>query len=93
MIGQRPAQDRRAFGIVRTVQQEDLFANLHCLQPTGPVYLGQAGSDLFARHRQLWLQTIDHDLGQAGIGLLMFAKQRQVGDIFRLAKRGQSSAS
>ena len=92
MIGQRPAQDRCPLGIVRAVQQEDLFANLHCLQSTRPVHLGQAGRDLFTRHRQLRLQTIDHGLGQAGVGLLMFAEQRQVGNIFLLAKRGQFRA-
>ena len=74
MIGQRPAQDRRALGIVRSVKQEHLFANLNRLQSTRPVHLGQAGRDLFARHRQLWLKTIDHGPGQAGVGLLMFAE-------------------
>ena len=56
------------------------------------MHLGQAGHDLFARHRQLWLKTIDHGPGQAGVDLLMFAEQRQVCGLLRLAKRGQFRA-
>ena len=53
------------------------------------MHFGQAGFELSGGHRQYRLQAVGNGLGQAGIGLLMRPKQRKVGGLIRLAKRGE----